>query len=99
MALQLSCAAGEAEPPLLEDTIGGNLALAASRFPEREALVDRPSGRRWSYRAFDTQVDALALGLLRAGIRTGDRVGIWAPNCAEWMFTQYASARIGAIGC
>ena len=55
------------------------------------------TGRRWTYAEFVEQVDALALGLLDAGVRTGDRVGIWAPNVAEWVFVQYATAKIGAI--
>jgi fatty-acyl-CoA synthase len=97
MVLTLSHTAGETGTPLLDGTIGENLALAVRRHPDREALVDRPSGRRWTYRAFAEQVDALAQGLLRLGIRTGDRVGIWSPNRAEWTFTQYATARIGAI--
>jgi len=70
-------------------------------FGDREALVDRPPGngsvRRWTYTELAADVDALALGLLEMGIAKGDRVGIWAPNCAEWTITQYATAKIGAI--
>ena len=55
------------------------------------------TGRRWTYAEFVAQVDALAFGLFDAGVRTGDRVGIWAPNVAEWVFVQYATAKIGAI--
>ena len=85
------------DTPLLGDTIGENLDRTVSRFPDRVALVDVPAGRRWTYAELAAEVDALALGLLAAGITKGDRVGIWAPNCAEWTFTQYATARIGAI--
>jgi fatty-acyl-CoA synthase len=60
-------------------------------------MVDVPAGRRWSYAELAAEVDALALGLLAAGITKGDRVGIWAPNRAEWTYTQYATAKIGAI--
>jgi len=60
-------------------------------------MVDVPAGRRWTYAELAAEVDALALGLLAAGITKGDRVGIWAPNCAEWTYTQYATAKIGAI--
>ena len=67
------------------------------RQPDREALVDVPSGRRWTYAQLRADVDALALGLLAAGVEKGDRVGIWAPNCAEWTLVQYATAKIGAI--
>src|SRR5487761_930075 len=85
------------DTPLLGDTIGENFDAAVSRFPDRLALVDVPAGRRWSYAELAAEVDALALGLLAKGIGTGDRVGIWSPNRAEWVFTQYATAKIGAI--
>jgi len=85
------------DTPLLGDTIGENLDRTVSRFPDRLALVDVPAGRRWSYAELAAEVDALALGLLAAGVSVGDRVGIWAPNCAEWVLTQYATAKIGAI--
>ncbi|NKR90411.1 AMP-binding protein [Rhodococcus hoagii] len=64
---------------------------------DRDALIDRGSGRRWTYRELAREVDALATGLLGTGITKGDRVGIWAPNCAEWTMVQYATAKIGAI--
>ncbi|MEV6234142.1 AMP-binding protein [Saccharopolyspora shandongensis] len=82
---------------MLGDTIGENLDRTAARFPDRDALVEFATGRRWSYREFVAEVDALAVGLLDAGIGKGDRVGIWAPNRAEWTITQYATAKIGAI--
>ena len=85
------------DTPLLGDTIGENLDSTVSRFPDRPALVDVPAGRRWSYAELAADVDALALGLLAAGVSVEDRVGIWAPNCAEWVLTQYATAKIGAI--
>src|ERR1700729_3386681 len=85
------------DTPLLGDTIGENLDAAVRRFPDRPALIDVPAGRRWSYAELAADVDALALGLLEMGIAKGDRVGIWAPNCAEWILTQYATAKIGAI--
>jgi fatty-acyl-CoA synthase len=88
---------GACDIPLLGETIGENLERVAARFPGREALVDRPSGRRWTYARFNGDVDALALGLLRGGIAAGDRVGIWSPNNAEWVLLQYATAKIGAI--
>ncbi|QZA09119.1 AMP-binding protein [Mycolicibacter heraklionensis] len=93
----LSYARGGSHPALLETTIGANLAATASAFPDRDALVDVPSGRRWTYAELSADVRRLATGLLKAGISTGDRVGIWAPNCAEWVLTQYATAEIGAI--
>lgn len=92
-----SYASGTADVPLLGDTIGENLDRAVRAFPDRDALVDRPTGRRWTYARLAADVDALALGLLELGIAKGDRVGIWAPNCAEWTLTQYATAKLGAI--
>jgi len=83
--------------PLLGDTIGENFDKTVARFPDRDALVDIPAGRRWTYAQLRADVDALALGLLSTGVGRGDRVGIWAPNCAEWTLTQYATAKIGAI--
>lgn len=93
----LSYARGGTQPALLETTIGANLAAIASVFPDRDALVDVPSGRRWSYAELVADVRQLATGLLQAGVGAGDRVGIWAPNCAEWVLTQYATAEIGAV--
>ncbi|TKG68433.1 AMP-binding protein [Prauserella endophytica] len=92
-----SYSSGVSDVPLLGDTIGDNLDRTVQSFGDRDALVDRPKGQRWTYRELAAEVDALALGLLEKGIGKGDRVGIWAPNCAEWTFTQYATAKIGAI--
>src|SRR5579864_6821813 len=96
----LSYSSGESATPLLGDTIGGNFDATVLAFADREALVDRSDPeavRRWTYAELAADVDALALGLLEMGIAKGDRVGIWAPNCAEWTLTQYATAKIGAI--
>jgi fatty-acyl-CoA synthase len=97
MSSALSYSSGESATPLLGDTIGGNFDATVRAFGNREALVDRSAGRRWTYAELAADVDALALGLLEMGIAKGDRVGIWAPNCAEWTLTQYATAKIGAI--
>ncbi len=92
-----SYARGPAEPPLIEQTIGANLAATVARFPEREALVDCAAGLRWTYRELHAAVRRLASGLLRQGIGAGDSVGIWAPNRWEWVIVQFATAEIGAI--
>ena len=84
-------------PPLLEETIGANLERTVAEHGDREALVEVATGRRWTYAELDADVNALARGLIAAGIAKGDRVGIWAPNCAEWTLVQYATAKIGAI--
>lgn len=93
----LSYAHGTAEAPLLGDTVGADLARVVAEFPERDALVDVPSGRRWTYAEFGAAVGELARGLLDRGVMKGDRVGVWAVNCPEWVLLQYASARVGAI--
>jgi fatty-acyl-CoA synthase len=94
---QLSHTVGASEPALLEETIGAAFDRIVAPHRDREALVDRASGRRWTYGGLAKAVDRLATGLLRAGISRGDRVGIWAANCPEWTFLQYATAKIGAI--
>ncbi|WP_231157579.1 AMP-binding protein [Streptomyces sp. CNZ748] len=93
----LSYSHGTGATALLGDTIGTNLDRAVAAWPHHEALVDVESGRRWTYAEFAEQVDELASALLNSGVAKGDRVGIWAVNCPEWVFTQYATARIGAI--
>lgn len=96
-APQPSYAHGTSTTPLLGDTVGANLGRAIAAHPDREALVDVPSGRRWTYAEFGAAVDELARGLLAKGVTRGDRVGIWAVNCPEWVLVQYATARIGVI--
>ncbi|MBA2774007.1 MAG: AMP-binding protein [Nocardioidaceae bacterium] len=93
----LSFTAGPTDVPLLEETIGANLERTVAQHGDREALVDVATGRRWTYAEFDRAVNEVARGLLARGIAVGDRVGIWAPNCAEWSIVQYATAKIGAI--
>jgi fatty-acyl-CoA synthase len=94
---ELATARGETTPALLEETIGANLEATVARHPDREALVEVASGRRWTWAELDADVDALARGLIAAGVAKGDRVGIWSPNCAEWTLVQYATAKVGAI--
>jgi fatty-acyl-CoA synthase len=88
---------GASGVPLLGETIGANLRRVAARHPDREAVVDVPSGRRWTYAGLDLDTDGLARGLIAVGIEAGDRVGIWAPNCAEWVLLQYATAKAGIV--
>ena len=94
---QPSYSHGVSSQALIGETIGENLRRVAARFGDREAMVDVPSGRRWTYRQLDADTDTLARGLLAAGIGTGERVGIWSPNCPEWVLLQYATAKMGAI--
>ncbi|HZG91434.1 MAG TPA: AMP-binding protein [Pseudonocardia sp.] len=92
-----SYASGTSDVALLGDTIGDNFDRTVATHPDREALVEVATGRRWTYRELRAEVDTLAHGLLAAGLTKGDRVGIWAPNLAEWTMVQYATAKIGAV--
>jgi len=92
-----SYASGVSDQPLIGETIGENLERAVDRFGDREALVVRHQDVRLTYAELDARVNSLARGLLAAGLEQGDRVGIWAPNCAEWVLVQYATAKAGVI--
>ncbi|MEO0033700.1 MAG: hypothetical protein RIS94_3458 [Pseudomonadota bacterium] len=93
----LSYAKGATDVPLLDVTIGQALRDAAAKWGGDLALVSRHQGVRWNWAELDAEVDRVATGLLGLGVRKGDRVGIWAPNCAEWAVIQFATARIGVI--
>ena len=88
---------GSTDEPLLDETIGQNLARTVAAYGNGEALVSCHQGIRWTYRDFADRVAALARGLLATGHEAGDRVGIWSPNYAEWTLVQYATAEIGVI--
>jgi fatty-acyl-CoA synthase len=88
---------GASAVPLIGNTIGVHFDRAVARWPESEALVVRHQGVRWTYRELQQQVDAFAAGLLALGLEPGDRVGIWSPNNAEWVVTQFATAKAGLI--
>ncbi|MFW0795678.1 AMP-binding protein [Gordonia sp. CPCC 205515] len=90
-------AQGESNPALLTETIGATLARTVEAYGDNVALIDAAAGKQWSYREFHRDVRAVAAGLLRMGVQTGDRIGIWAPNRFEWVIVQYATAEIGAI--
>jgi fatty-acyl-CoA synthase len=92
-----SYTSGTSTVPLLGDTIGANLDRTAARVGDHEALVECATGRRWTYPQLVDDVDAFALGLHALGIEKGERVGIWAPNCAEWVFVQYGTAKLGVV--
>jgi fatty-acyl-CoA synthase len=88
---------GTSRIPLLGETIGATLDRTVERFGEREALVSRPQVVRYSYAELGDAVDRVARGLLALGLEHGDRLGIWAPNCAEWVLVQLATAKLGII--
>jgi len=97
MTEQLSYVSGTSEQPLLYKTIGKALRDCATTHPDREALVVCQQNIRWTYAELDQRVDAFAAGLLALGLVPGDRVGVWAPNRAEWVVAQFATARAGII--
>ena len=86
-----------AETPLLEKTISQALADTAARFPHREALIVCDQGVRFTWAELDQEATRTARGLAGLGLRPGDRAGIWASNCAEWVLLQYAAARAGVV--
>src|SRR2546426_8242099 len=88
---------GPSLTPLIGETIGENLRRTVERFGDREALVVRWQGYRATYRQLWDETTTLARALIASGVQKGDRVGIWAPNRFEWVITQFATARIGAI--
>ncbi len=93
----LSHVQGPTDVPLSTATIAALLADTVSRWPDRPAVVFREQGVRWTWAQFQAEVDRLAAGLAALGLQRGDRVGIWAPNRAEWLTTQFATARLGLI--
>ena len=93
----LSYDAGPTDTPILEETIGANFERTVAAYPDTLALVDRGQGLRYTYAELNAEVDLIARGLLARGIEKGDRVGIWSPNCAQWIVTQLATAKTGAI--
>ncbi|HKE85656.1 MAG TPA: AMP-binding protein [Vicinamibacterales bacterium] len=95
--MALAYSHGTSSRPLLGQTIGENLRETARRFPDADALIAPHQNVRLTYSQFDASVDRLARSLLAIGIEKGDRIGLWSPNCAEWVLTEYAAARIGAI--
>ncbi|WP_417234388.1 AMP-binding protein [Arthrobacter sp.] len=88
---------GGTEPAVLLETIGTNFRNTAARFPHSEALIEASTGRAWTYAEMEQVTDELARALIGAGITPGERVGVWSPNCAEWTFLQYATAKAGII--
>lgn len=88
---------GASNIPLLGETIGACLDRIVDTYPDGDALVSRHQGLRYSYRELQKEVQSAALALLALGVRCGDRVAIWSANQAEWVITQYAAAKVGAI--
>ncbi|MDD2135704.1 fatty acid CoA ligase family protein [Pseudomonas kurunegalensis] len=94
---QPSYSQGNQDKALLSQCIGDAFDATVARFPDREALVVRHQALRYTWRQLAAAVDQHARALMALGVQPGDRLGIWAPNCAEWCITQFASAKVGAI--
>jgi fatty-acyl-CoA synthase len=97
MKSSLSFVCGTSDQPLIYQTIGDAFDQAVAKWDEKEAVIVRHQGIRWSYRQFGDAVDAFAAGLLGLDLQPGDRIGIWSPNNIEWLITQFASAKAGLI--
>ncbi len=95
--LRQSYVHGVADRPLIGDTIGVHFDSAVARWPDQAALVVRHQNVRWSYADLGARVDACAAGLLALGLEPGERIGIWSPNNAEWVVSQFATAKAGLI--
>ena len=88
---------GDAGTPLIELTIGRYFDAICAAHAERPALVSRHQDVRWTYSELKARVDALAGAFMAMGLAVGDRIGIWAPNCWEWLVTQYGAAKAGLV--
>jgi fatty-acyl-CoA synthase len=95
--MSLSYVSGTSTVLLVGETIGAALERAATLYRDRPALVSRHQNIRWSYAELNERAERLATGLLALGLEPGDRIGIWAPTCAEWTLTQFAAAKAGLI--
>jgi len=94
---QLSYTSGTSEEPLLGITIGDKFDEIVQQYPDNEAVVSIHQNIRWSYSRLQVEVDQCAKALLHCGLNKGDRVGIWSPNCVEWLVVQIATAKAGII--
>ncbi len=93
----LSFVSGTSDRPLLYRTVDGVLKAAAAEVPERDALVVPFQSLRYSFAALDREIERVARGMAACGLKAGDRIGIWAPNCAEWILTMFGAARAGLV--
>ncbi|MDE2486790.1 MAG: AMP-binding protein, partial [Alphaproteobacteria bacterium] len=92
-----SYVSGTSDKPLIGRTIGAEFDRVCAAHRDALALIVHHQGIRWTYAELQERVESLAAGLLALGLQPGDRIGIWAPNCAEWAVTQFATAKAGLI--
>jgi fatty-acyl-CoA synthase len=95
--VKLSYAHGAVDTPLLGETIGASFERTVARFPDRDAVVSRHQGISLGYAELNEGVDRLARALMAIGLEPGDRLGIWSPNCVEWLMLQFATAKAGVV--
>jgi fatty-acyl-CoA synthase len=95
--VELSYAHGAVDTPLLGQTIGENFERTVARFPDADAVVSRHQGVSFTYAELNEGVDRLARALMAAGLEPGDRLGVWSPNCVEWLMLQFATAKAGVV--
>src|SRR5450631_3964570 len=93
----MSFVSGVSDRPLLYRTVDGVLKAAVRMAPDREGLVVPHQAKRFTFAEFDREVEQVARGMIACGLRPGERIGIWAPNCAEWMLTMFGAARAGLV--
>jgi fatty-acyl-CoA synthase len=93
----LSFVSGTSDRPLVYRTVDGVLQAAVADFPDRPALIVPYQSQRYTFASFDRQVERVARGMIACGLQAGERIGIWAPNCAEWLLTMFAAARAGLV--
>lgn len=92
---RLSYASGPSAQPLLGMTIGEKFDQACQQYADQEAIVSSHQNRRLTYKQLQDEVNAFACSLLKLGLKKGDRLGIWSPNCVEWTITQFAAFKAG----
>jgi fatty-acyl-CoA synthase len=93
----LSFVSGTSDRPLLYRTVDGVLKAAVGEVPDRAALVVPFQALRFTFAEFDREVERVARGMIACGLKPGERIGIWAPNCAEWLLTMFGAARAGLV--
>ena len=93
----VSFVSGTSDRPLLYRTVDGVLKAAAGESPDREALAAPFQSLRYTFAELDREVERVARGMVACGLEPGDRIGIWAPNCAEWILTMFGAARAGLV--
>src|SRR3989442_14672091 len=95
--LRWSYANGTSDVPLLGLTIGDMFDQTTEKYPDNPALISRQQHIRLTYRQLQQQANQCAKGFMQLGVQKGQRIGIWAPNRAEWCITQFATSKLGAI--